>query len=306
MRMTTVSSECRPRGTYPVGLLKIEAVVHRNHKAHQPMSVRLDGANVVLTLTPQRAHVMAESLDHPDAVRAGWLDEVSQMLRAAAGRRGVSEAPPLTRGAFLRGGWITEDHELAADIQADLAAQAAAHTDDAVVAAAKRAAEAAEDARTMTALAVAAAAESVAETAMLTAAAVQGRADNVARTVADEAAEAATSVAASVPTGGEAEAAVTALLLEARVTAAAVVKAEETALAAAIVARAVAAAAAAVNSVAAATARQVAADTAAKAACVALAVHEAEEAEIVEGREQVQTGIVQIAKLPASRSSLKM
>jgi len=39
---------------------------------------------------------------------------------------------------------------------------------------------------------------------------------------------------------------------------------------------------------------------------VALAVHEAEEAEIVEGREQVQTGIVQIAKLPASRSSLKM
>lgn len=308
-------------------------------KAQRGGPVRVDGENVVLTVTPEQARVVATSLAYSNAVHDEWLDNMAHLLAMSAQR--VEPTAVVTRGSFLRGRWdkgsrhvsetasrprsnqqtqavagpaavqapnvvtdaaaavaeamaITVDarDDVAAEVQADLVAQAAATREQSVSVAADRTAFAAEAARSARAVAVASAAENVAETAARAADQIQLQAEGMAVKVAAAASDAASVVASQIPLGHDEEAALTAIRIAANVTAAAVVTAEETALAAAGVARAVAAAAAqaalaassaaaafehevanaaaAVQAVATATAHQVAAEAGARAAGVAL------------------------------------
>ena len=166
----------------------------RSRSVHPETSVDLARGNVVLTVTPGQAHLLAESIRRDVVEHPQWLDEVVKTLFVAAETGAQVTAPTLSRAAFLRGAWFTPERSAAASpsgmsaggavasvaavetsvrvpkIPPAPAADLAPH--HAVIAAATLAADAADRARAAEAVAAAIAAESRAATASRTATAV--------------------------------------------------------------------------------------------------------------------------------------
>jgi hypothetical protein len=238
------------------------------------MSVNVERRNVVLTISPPRAHHIAMVIDRAQP-RQEWLRDTVRLLLAAAERLGVRPelVPPLSRSQFLPDARpepvpVASKEEVAAadgtqpptsqtvtslqDVEqeqtpprpARATVEPSAEAMQQVVAgAAEHVAAAASTARAERASAVAATAEAVADRVARTAAAVQSQADAAALSVARAAGDAAALVAARVVPGGERTAARTAARVVTEVAAAAIRTAEATAAARADVARKAAAAA---------------------------------------------------------------
>jgi hypothetical protein len=247
---------------------------------------------VVLTLSRQHAEALATLI-----IGSGGEDLWLQCLRAQQPRSSAamtSRPSSPARAVCVEAQAIIDNAhtDIVAEREASDVARAAASAEQSVIEAALTTARAAGDERKRKAHAADSAAQELAYTAARTATVVEKRADAVAMRVADAAAQAAEIVAASIVSGGDAEAALAALQLAATVDAAAIATAEETALAAAAVATAVASAAAqaaftaaaaaaafeqevanaaaAVRMIATAAARDLAVETDAKAVEVAL------------------------------------
>jgi hypothetical protein len=190
----------------------------------EPMSIRREGDVVILTMSPQRAQIIAASIWLGEANHRAWLDDLATMMEAAAEGRGVFDVHgsiiegeavpadvalqlPLPRNKLLRAPDLPLDHLHAVAAEtvalawptdvsvaialAAVSAQAAQAAEDEVAEAAAKTARAAEDAKVARAVATAKAAEAVAEIVRLTAASVQSQADadvkRVAATTADTA-----------------------------------------------------------------------------------------------------------------------
>ena len=212
-----------------------------------PTSAGADGGDngpVVLILTQQQTAALttliASSGGHDpglEAVRTHLHPSTSQTRSAPSS---AADAVFAAAQAVVAG----TQTDMAAEREARDVAEAVASTEELVLQAALMTAKAASHERERKAHAADTAAQNMADTAAQTAAGIQIRADAQAVRVATAAATAAETVSASIASGGDAEALLTALRLAATVDAAAIATAEETALAAAAVATAVAAAAA--------------------------------------------------------------
>jgi len=209
---------------------------------------------VVLTMTPQRAQWVADSIELGDTDHAAWLNRLTDLLRSAAGsaggprdaQAGSAATPELkTSPQFAKVLALAAQAELIAarDLE-ELAVVAATVTEAAVAAAATETLHAADAARNAQAAVVQQHAVTTAQTVRRAAHLLRLHTEEEAETVASAAAEAAARIASATVPGTEADNAETAAFLAATIRAAAVAKAEEAALAAATVARAAATAAA--------------------------------------------------------------
>ncbi len=246
------------------------------------LTVERKADHVVLTMTPQRAQLVADAIELGDADHTPWLDSLADLLRSAAVEEtsrwaGHATTSPLTPRQ-LRRGPDNDNHGLAGpgapaapaaqsepdaapafaealalaaqaeliaarDLE-ELAVVATTVTRAAVAAAATQTQQAADAARDAQSAAATKIAVATAETVRRAAHLMQLQTDEEAERVASAAEEAAGLVALAVVPGTEAVNAETAAFLASTIRAAAVAKAEETALAAATVARAAATAAA--------------------------------------------------------------
>ena len=253
------------------------------------LTVERSAVHVVLTMTPQRAQLVADSIELGDDNHSPWLDSLADLLRSAAVNENFSAGRSRNDGPFDAATAVSRTNSdnprwpapgapaahaapseletapvfaesLALAAQAELMAArdleelavvATTATRAAVDAAATQTQQAADVARDAQSAAATKIAVATAETVRRTAHLLQLQADEDAELVATAAEEAAGLVALAVVPGEEAVNAETAAFLAATIRAAAVAKAEETALAAATVARAAAAAAAEAAAIAA-------------------------------------------------------
>jgi hypothetical protein len=253
----------------------------RRHKQLARLTVDVIRGNVVLTVSPPRAHDIAMVIER-SGPREEWLRETVRLMLTAADRLGIPSdlVPRLSRRQFLRD-WdldqtpapasppvtagaqsVTPDlalpqtstemsapyaqkQEVAASLVHAAAVHAAELAQEAVDSAADRAAEAASTARAQRSAAVEDAAEAVAARVAKAAAAVESEADEAALTVAQAAFDAAFLIASTVKPGSERDAALTATLVATAVSAIAIKTAAVTAAARADVAREAASAASA-------------------------------------------------------------
>ena len=79
-----------------------------HHHGEQSISVRRQGGQVVLTLAPDAAAILAEFLDHRDPRYATSWQRVGAAVQSAAHGVGVFSEPLLSRSQFLRVRWLTE------------------------------------------------------------------------------------------------------------------------------------------------------------------------------------------------------
>lgn len=254
----------------------------RRHKQVARMTVDVIRGNVVLTVSPPRAHDIAMVIER-SGPREEWLRETVRLMLTAADRLGIPSdlVPRLSRRQFLRD-WdldqttaaapppvtnnaqlsvtpglalpqtsteisapYAQNQEVAASLVHAAAVHAAELAQEAVDSAADRAAEAASTARAQRSAAVENAAEAVAARVAKAAAAVESEADEAALTVAQAAFDAAFLIASTVKPGSERDAALTATLVATAVSAIAIKTAAVTAGARADVAREAASAASA-------------------------------------------------------------
>lgn len=215
----------------------------------QPLVGRLAG-NVVLSLTPHRANVLATALWMAD--RTGWLDQLAEDLSAAADQadlvadespRGTAQQPPRpsTTGTLFAA--LAHDVEIEIEVARRLeaaASQAALVAFEAVASAAERTAHAAEAASSVQAMATARSAAAIADTVRQTATEVRLRADEEADRVAKAASILAAKIALAPSGVHDDDAAARATAVAAGVSAAAVAIAQDVARHATVVARAAA------------------------------------------------------------------
>jgi hypothetical protein len=241
-------------------------------------SIRRIAGDVVLTMTPHQAKVLATAIWLAD--RTQWLDLLADDLSAAADQRGGfsagdprdEDAGKLSASSINGQGVLPEGADpvdgpgagsgstldraliaaLAYEVEVEMkvarglkaaADQTALLAFEAVAAAADRTARAAEAASSTQAAATARSAAAIAETVRQTAAAVRLRADEEAERVAGAASDVASGIALLPSTAQDVDSAARATSVAAGVSAAAVAIAQDVALQATVVARAAATAA---------------------------------------------------------------